>query len=621
MLRSIELQIGYVWSIAAVAMVAAAMLLAVVLLLPGAQPAAAQGQETVFHHTATLKAKAQRGGFLGCAHHLDSPCHDAGNMSDNTFTYGGADREINWVLLDADGNFDFAVAPYQDADEVEGLTLRVGVETTVNGITTLEIRSFDLTSEVREGGNFKWTSTGMTWQTNANVYLAFITTRDFAELSFNGATIDNRTYTQGGEVSYQGLSEAAQDALRLPMAMGGGYTHTYAVAGLPPGLSMGYDRLIYGTPTAATASPATVTYTATDDNGGSVSLTFQVTVAPPVVFDAEERRAFEDTVFEYTVGQAAPINATLPAASGGHGTLTYGLSYWVKETRTVDGRQITGGVEKSIDDDAPGFSFDAATRTLTSDTGASAPSEAAFYSVDYWAEDENGARAVASNSITVNEAPTLPVTQRNYFSEMTVGESVSVTLPEAEGGTRVGIGIRYDLEDREGTDLSAVGLSFNGRTRTLSGTPVLNIELDMDYTATDRNGVTASRLYQVFILAGPLAPTAEPDLTAFNAATDSGRQIVFLDWADVERATGYVVQVIPDDGTAEFPNLALGVLPEEASLTVYDSRTDLGGGKTAHALITGLPAGDYLVSVTAKNVDGVGPWSSEVEFTVPVGGI
>ena len=607
-LRSLGLQAGYVWRVAALAVLAAAAL----LLLHDAPPAAAQGQETVFHHAATLKAKAQRGGFLGCAQHLNDPCHDAGNMSDNSFTYGGADREINWVLLDADGNFDIAVAPYQDADEVEGLTLRVGVEKTENGVTTVEIRSFDLTSEVREGGNFKWTSTGMTWQTNANVYLAFITTQDFAELSFGGATIDDRTYTQGGEVSYQGLGEAAQDALRLPMAMGGGYTHTYAIAGLPPGLSLGYDRLIRGTPTAKTDSPATITYTATDDNGGSVSLTFQVTVAPPLVFDAEHRRAFEDTILEYTVGQAEPINATLPEASGGHGTLKYGLSYWVKETRTVDGRQVTGHWEYSINDDAPGFSFNAPTRTLTSDTGGSAPSAAAFYSVDYWAEDENGARAVASNSITVNEAPTIRAIADQSF---TVGQSVSVTLPQAEGGTIVGIGIRYKLEP------AVQGLVFNGKqhVRSLTGTPYVTGTTEVTYTATDRNNVSATRTFTIEVAAGAGAPASAPGLTAFNAATDSGRQIVFLDWADVADADGYVVQVIADGET--FPSLAVGVLPEEGSLAVYDSQTDLGDGRTAHALIDGLAAGDYKARVAAVNDDGASDWSSEVSFTVQVGGI
>lgn len=437
--------------------------------------------------------------------------------------------------------------------------------------------------------------------------------------SFDTTTVDDRTYTAGHEISFLDFSEEETDALRLPKASVEYYSGeiTYEATGLPDGLSLGQGRLIIGTPTAKTDTPAEVDYTATDEIGGSVTLHFHVTVEPPVEFvDEAEVRTFKNTIFEYTVDQETPINVTLPEAEGGHGTLTYGLSYWVKETRTVDGRQVTGHWEHSINDDAPGFSFNSATRTLTSDTGATAPSEAAFYSVDYWAEDENGARVIASNSITVNEAPTLP---RIAWPTWTVGDSVSLTLPEAEGGTRVGVGIRYELE---GVDLSALGLSFNGRTRTISGTvaPAVQFGVSLTYTATDRNGVDAVKEFYVTIQGGPSAPSAAPDLSTFIAATERGRQIVFLDWADVARATSYVVQVIADDGT-EFPALVVGVLPDEGSLTVYDSQTDLGGGRTAHALVSGLTAGDYIVRVSAKSAGGVGPWSNVVKFTVPVGGI
>ncbi len=428
-------------------------------------------------------------------------------------------------------------------------------------------------------------------------------------LSFGGATVEDKTFTEGGEISFLGLGEAETDALRLPIATGGFYNVTYTVTGLPAGLWMGGDgRLIHGTPESATTSPAEVDYTATDDIGGSATLHFHVSVAPPMEFDADERQAFKDTIFEYTVGQAERIEATLPEATGGHGTLTYGLTYRVKERRIVDGRQITGGVIKTIDDDAPGFSFDADTRVLTSDASGSAPSAEAFYSVDYWAEDENGARAIASNSIAVNEAPTLPEIADQTF---TVGENVSITLPEAAGGTTVGTGIRYELEP------AVHGIVFNGRqhVRSLFGTPHVTGTTEATYTATDRNGVSASRTFTIDIVAGAGAPASAPDLTAFNAATESGRQIVFLDWADASGATGYVVQVIADAGT--FPSQAVGVLPEEGSITVYGSQTDLGNDKTGHALIAGLNAGDYKVRVAAANGDGAGPWSDEVAFTVP----
>ncbi len=443
--------------------------------------------------------------------------------------------------------------------------------------------------------------------------------------TFDTTTVEDRTYTAGHEISFLDFSEEEIDALRLPRASVAYYSGeiTYTATGLPPGLSLGQGRLIIGTPTAATTEPAEVTFTATDEIGGSVSRTFNVSVAPPVEFtDAAAVQAFKNTIIEYTVGQDTPISMTLPEAEGGLGTLTYGLSYWVKETRTVDGRQVTRHWEYSINDDAPGFSFDSSTRVLSSDTGATAPSAKAFYSVDYWAEDENGARIIASNSITVNAAPTLPAIS---WPTWTFGDSVSLTLPEAAGGTRVGIGIRYELE---GVDLSALGLSFNGRTRTISGTLSTGLasgSADLTYTATDRNGVTAESDFTVITVSGPSAPTSAPDLSAFIAATTAGSQIVFLDWADVAGATSYVIQVGADDGSffpeLVFPAYVVDALPEEASMTVYDSQTNLGADKTGHALITGLTAGDYIVRVAAANADGPGGWSAVVKFTVPVGGL
>ncbi len=423
-------------------------------------------------------------------------------------------------------------------------------------------------------------------------------------LSFGGATVDDMTFTEGGEISFLGLSEYEKDALRLPIATGGFYNVTYTTTGLPEGLWMGGDgRVIHGTPESATTSPATVTYTATDDIGGSASLTFDVTVAPPVEFDEDERQAFKDTIFVYTVGQTERIEATLPKATGGHGDLTYHLTYRVKEQRIVDGRQITGGVRKTIDDDAPGFSFDSATRVLTSDTGGSAPSAEAFYSVNYWAEDANGARASASNSISVREAPTLPEIADRSF---TVGENVSVTLPKAVGGAIVGIGIRYRLEP------AVKGLFFNGRqhVRSISGKPYVPGTTEVTYTATDRNNVSATRSFTITVVNGSSVPTSAP--ASLNAGqvysgADPNGSGVWATWGPVSGATDYVVQVIVDGGS--YPTTAVNSVPDGVNLS-------LPAGDYGLAWINAISSGDYKIRVAARNEAGVGPWSLEATFTV-----
>ena len=84
----------------------------------------------------------------------------------------------------------------------------------------------------------------------------FTLQRASASLGFDGATVQDNTYTAGGEISLLGLSEDEKDALRLPKATGAFYNVTYTATGLPEGLTMGQDRIIRGTPTAATTIPA-----------------------------------------------------------------------------------------------------------------------------------------------------------------------------------------------------------------------------------------------------------------------------------------------------------------------------------------------------------------------------
>ncbi len=426
-----------------------------------------------------------------------------------------------------------------------------------------------------------------------------------AQPGFGGATVADKAFTAGASALRRGLTQDQALDLRLPEATVQFYSGavTYTATGLPEGLYMDYSRLIRGTPEEATNSPATVTYTATDEIGGSATLTFDVTVAPPLAFDADERQAFKDTIFEYTVGQTEPINATLPEATGGHGTLTYGLTYWAKEQRTVDGRQVTSLLPKSINDDAPGFSFDATTRVLSSDTGMAAPSAKAFYSVDYWVEDENGARAIASNSIAVNEAPTLPEIADRGF---TVGDNVSLTLPRAEGGTQVGIGIRYRLEP------AVEGLFFNGRqhVRSLTGRPIVPGTTAVTYTATDRNNISATRTFNVTVANGPSAPTSAPtsvQAAQVYAGADPNGSGAAAVWDTVSGATGYVVQVRADGGS--YPDLAVNSAPADVNLNLPNVASGL-------VWINAISSGDYKVRVAARNADGVGPWSVEVGFTV-----
>ena len=202
----------------------------------------------------------------------------------------------------------------------------------------------------------------------------------FDALSFGDATASDRTYTALAETPNPDLSQDEVVALKLPESTGGGFVITYSASGLPAGLRLTQDRIIRGTPQAATNGPVTVTYTVSDEAGGSASLSFQVTVNPALTFSDEARRFFNAKTPTYDLGAGKWLDAgddgaiTFPAASGGTGTLTYHLDY--------------SATAQPLADVVTGVTFDPATRKL-----GGAPTEAGEWAVLYWVEDENGAKA------------------------------------------------------------------------------------------------------------------------------------------------------------------------------------------------------------------------------------
>ena len=99
---------------------------------------------------------------------------------------------------------------------------------------------------------------------------------DDSPLTFADDTaIADQEYTAGTPI----------DPLVLPEASGGTGQLTYSVSTLPAGLVFDpATRTISGTPTAATDGAVTVAYTATDEAGTAVVLTFSITVNPGLSF-------------------------------------------------------------------------------------------------------------------------------------------------------------------------------------------------------------------------------------------------------------------------------------------------------------------------------------------------
>ena len=159
-----------------------------------------------------------------------------------------------------------------------------------------------------------------------------------------GAMIDDIGVTAGSPLG----------ATELPAASGGDGDITYSVEGLPEGLSFDAEtRMLSGSTDVEGAAEVTYTATAGEE---SVSLTFTITVNPPLTFgdlfglflnggagkaNPADSHVDEDGVLQIVVGQ--PYNLTLPPVEGGTPPYSYeliglpaGLSFDTA-TRTVSG--------------------------------------------------------------------------------------------------------------------------------------------------------------------------------------------------------------------------------------------------------------------------------------------
>ena len=247
--------------------------------------------------------------------------------------------------------------------------------------------------------------------------------------SFGEAGIDDQIYTASAAIPDLTLPEATS-ALDL----------SYTLTPLPDGLAVDpTTRTLSGTPTTPAAATE-LEWSATDSNGASASLRFQVRVAKPPRFVAE----VEDMLIRASRYTEPMI---LPLAEHGHGDLTYNL----QEKR---GEQIRDLPER--------VRYDPASREL------SIYIRLGVYVLVYTATDANG--AVASQEFTVEATkPQFP----GSFSGHVFDRGVPITpvvLPAATGG----IGeVTYTFQS------ASHGIKYNAATRSLYGTPTIATAADL----------------------------------------------------------------------------------------------------------------------------------------------
>ncbi len=305
----------------------------------------------------------------------------------------------------------------------------------------------------------------------------------------------------------------------------GSYTFSLTAGTLPAGLALNASTgAITGTPTSATA--ATFTITATDSNSATGSRSYTLTVNAAITVNPPSLPAG-------TVGAA--YSTTINAA-GGNGSYTF----------TVSAGALPAGLSLNT----------------TSGTLSGTPTTAATSNFTITATDGNGVTGSRAYSITIGNALSVnPASLPGGAVGVAYNQTVSAT-----GGTGP-----YTFAVTVGT--LPAGLSLNGSTGVLSGTPSAAAASSFTVTATDSTSATASRPYSV---------TINPAVTVNPASLPNGTV-----------GAAYSQAVTASGGNGSFTyGVSAGSLPAGLSLN------------PSSGLLSGTPTSAATSSFTVTATDG-----------------
>ena len=299
---------------------------------------------------------------------------------------------------------------------------------------------------------------------------------------------------------------------------------------------------------------------------------------------------------------------TLPAATGGDGTLTYTLA-------GPSGEALPAGL-----------GFNATTRQLTgTPTTVQAAKTYTYTATD--GDATNPDAATLTFTITVVErvgvgdnAPTFgaaTVSLQTYAKGVTIADLV---LPAATGGDGT---LTYTLTGPSGGALPA-GLMFNATTRTLSGTPEASQAFaTYTYTVTDgdaTNPDTATLTFALGVLGVTVSPTAVTVAEADNPMTTGVEEhkATYTVVLDVDPGVETAVTVTPSVTVGS----AVTVSPSSLTFTGGDAVS--GGWNTAQTVTVEAVDDDFdnadnertaTISHTITNYSPVAAFSVEATVT------
>jgi uncharacterized repeat protein (TIGR03803 family) len=252
-------------------------------------------------------------------------------------------------------------------------------------------------------------------------------------------------------------------------ATGGTAPYTFSATGsLPPGLALGTDGMLSGTPTAAATYLFTVT--ALDSTAVSASLNYTVVINPAI--------ALSTTTLPAWTANLGGYRQTL-SATGGTGTLTFAVT--------------TGTLPAGL--------------TLsTSGLLAGTPTVAGTFAFTVTSTDMVGASALQSYTVVINSILSILTTT---LLNGTINHAYGQTIM-ASGGTG-----SYTFALTTGALPAGLTLSSSG---VLSGVPSAVSTSRFAVSVTDNVGASARMTYTVNVTTGPLLSRRVTDLASFNGS-------------------------------------------------------------------------------------------------------
>ena len=241
-------------------------------------------------------------------------------------------------------------------------------------------------------------------------------------------------------------------SLQIRATDSAGTALSYRAAGLPVGLSINAtSALISGAPITAGAN--TVTITATDPSGASAATTFTWTVT----------------------SATAPATVTVTAPANRATEIRYAITVQINAIDS-QGSKLTYKAANL----PPGLVINSVTGLISG-----TPTQLGTSVVTVTATDASGASGSSTFTWTVESGPTLSMTLANPGPQ-TTARGTAVNLALKASGTEA-----FQLFTYQATGLPA-GLTINGSTGVITGTPTTRTSSTVTVTATDFYGISVS---------------------------------------------------------------------------------------------------------------------------------